>query len=552
MVETKANPDAPAFAPWAGSWRWTLLLVLGVTALRLIWLAFMSPYALAEDEAHYWEWSRRLDLSYYSKGPGIAWTIWLSTQALGDTVLGVRALGPVFGAITAISVAALSRAVFKDRRVAFFSATLVLLVPAYQLTSLLMTIDGPYLACWSLGALLAHRAMIGRSKRAWAGLGLVLGVGFLFKYTILLLPVGLVAFAIVHRKRLARPALSGVAIGVALFVLSVLPVVIWNAREGFPTIRHLLGHVGVAGGDIPLIEGCDRRGGFPGLTTLEFLGTQAAIIGPALGLAAMAIARTWRTRPARRSPGVLLLVWISLPILVFYLLVTLRTEGEANWPIAGYLTLLPLAARAAVRGMDRLVQVRGVWKREGRAGRPPRNIRHVLWHASLVMGLVAGFGLVLLDPISRLPGAAGEVARLDRVRRGPRLAQNVRDRLEELRAETGLEPFVIGSHYGRVSLLAFEMPRLGEDAELFCASAVLPSFPDEGMCPGRKTQYDLWSETDLRNPDVIERLRGRPAVLLGARRRQWQGGFAEVSQMQEDGREQDRVTFVGYGFRGFE
>src|SRR4030065_537893 len=45
---------------------------------------------LSPDEAHYWEWSRRLDLSYYSKGPLIAYLIFLSTSLLGDNVLGVR------------------------------------------------------------------------------------------------------------------------------------------------------------------------------------------------------------------------------------------------------------------------------------------------------------------------------------------------------------------------------------------------------------------------------------------------------------------------------
>ncbi len=552
MGHTGANSGQ--FAPWARSWRWTVALVLGVTVLRLLWLAYISPYAFSEDEAHYWEWSRRLDLSYYSKGPGIAWTIWLSTGVFGDRVFGVRALSPVFGAVTALGAGALARQVFGDRRVAFVAAAMVLLIPAYQLTSLLMTIDGPYLACWIVASVFAHRALVGGSSRAWWGLGLALGVGFLFKYTILLLVVGLVLFALIHRPRLARQNASAVLIGLGLFVLCLLPVVVWNAREGYPTVRHLLGHLGVAGGDIPTPEGCGGRDGFFGLATLEFMATQAAIIGPALALAALAIVRTLRQKPFERRIGVLLCVWLAMPILVFYLLVTLVSDAEANWAIAGYLTLLPLAARAAIRGMDRLLHKRRRWRRKDLPGRPPANLRHVLWHATIAFGLVSGFGLVLLDPISRIAGdgAAGELLSLDRVRRGPRLAQHVRDRLDAIREQTGQEPFVVGSHYGRVSLLAFELARLGVEADLYCASAVLASFPEEGLCPGRRTQYDLWSETDLRDPAVIERLRGRPAVLLGATRRQWLEAFDEVSELLEDGREQDRVTFVGYGFRGFE
>ena len=46
---------------------------------RSAWAAWPSwpgvDLDLSPDEAHYWEWSRRLDLSYYSKGPLIAYLI---------------------------------------------------------------------------------------------------------------------------------------------------------------------------------------------------------------------------------------------------------------------------------------------------------------------------------------------------------------------------------------------------------------------------------------------------------------------------------------------
>src|SRR5262249_33116461 len=58
-------------------------LILGVAAARLAYLAGDCPLDLASDEAHYWDWSRHLDWSYYSKGPLVAWLIRLSCDLFG-------------------------------------------------------------------------------------------------------------------------------------------------------------------------------------------------------------------------------------------------------------------------------------------------------------------------------------------------------------------------------------------------------------------------------------------------------------------------------------
>ena len=60
-----------------------------MTSIRL-WYLQQGYLELSPDEAHYWEWSRRLDWSYYSKGPFVAYLIALSTAIGGATELFVR------------------------------------------------------------------------------------------------------------------------------------------------------------------------------------------------------------------------------------------------------------------------------------------------------------------------------------------------------------------------------------------------------------------------------------------------------------------------------
>src|SRR4051794_10438605 len=59
------------------------VLILGAAGLHLAYLGYHCPLDLAPDEAHYWDWARHLDWSYYSKGPLVAWLIRASCELVG-------------------------------------------------------------------------------------------------------------------------------------------------------------------------------------------------------------------------------------------------------------------------------------------------------------------------------------------------------------------------------------------------------------------------------------------------------------------------------------
>ena len=91
-------------------------LVLALLVARIGWHALFSDLTLVEDEAHYWEWARHPDWSYYSKGPGVAWIIALSTRLFGDTEWAVRLPAAISAAIGMLGAAAAARWAFPDRR----------------------------------------------------------------------------------------------------------------------------------------------------------------------------------------------------------------------------------------------------------------------------------------------------------------------------------------------------------------------------------------------------------------------------------------------------
>src|SRR5215475_5736954 len=151
-----APPDSVANV---AKWRWralAVILILGATALRLAYLARDCPLDLAPDEAHYWDWSRHLDWSYYSKGPLIAWLIRLSctlfgpwsVSLTGNEMLAVRLPAVLCGGLLLLSLYVLTLQVFGSDRLALGVLALGLTFPVIAAGSSLMTIDAPYTCCW--------------------------------------------------------------------------------------------------------------------------------------------------------------------------------------------------------------------------------------------------------------------------------------------------------------------------------------------------------------------------------------------------------------------
>src|ERR1700684_620612 len=126
-MEDLAEPDVSPRYRWIA-----FALIAGATMLRLTYLAWQCPLDLAPDEAHYWDWSRHLDWSYYSKGPLVAYLIhgscllledW-SRQWTGTATLAVRAPAVLCGSLLLLSLYVLTVQVY--RREALAAAVVLL------------------------------------------------------------------------------------------------------------------------------------------------------------------------------------------------------------------------------------------------------------------------------------------------------------------------------------------------------------------------------------------------------------------------------------------
>jgi undecaprenyl-diphosphatase len=120
--------------------------------------------------------------------------------------------------------------------------------------------------------------------------------------------------------KLLRTSGPYLALIVSLAVFS--PVILWNAANGWVTMKHTAGQAHVAEGLRISAE-----------SFFEFIGAQIGVITPVLFiLVAIAL---WRLRKDKEGA---FLFWFSMPTIVFFILKSLQGKVQANWALPGYAT----------------------------------------------------------------------------------------------------------------------------------------------------------------------------------------------------------------------
>ena len=160
-----------------------ILILISVTLIRIFSLT-VSPIELSVDEAQYWDWSRKLDLGYFTKPPLIAWTIALSTTIFGNEEWAIRLSSPIFHFLTSLIL-------WKCGQIAFgfnagrVAALIWIFTPAASLGSFIISTDTPLILFWSLSLLFLFKLLNYNSYKLAFLTGISIGLAFLSKYAAL-------------------------------------------------------------------------------------------------------------------------------------------------------------------------------------------------------------------------------------------------------------------------------------------------------------------------------------------------------------------------------
>src|SRR5213594_2833843 len=297
--------------------RAVFFFILALTAIRLSLLATTD---LEFDEAHYWMWSERLAPAYFSKGPAIAFVMRASTAVFGTNEFGVRFFSPIPAAGTSLLLFYFARRLF-NATAAMWAVIALNVTPIFNVGGFLMTIDALSVFFW-LAAMFTFWLAVEKSPNFswyWPLTGLLIGLGFLSKYTNALELVSIVlvlALAPRLRQEFARPGLYSL---LGVFALCTVPPIIWNQQHAWVTLGHLRSRGSL-----------DHGFGFRPVEVLSFLGQHFLVYSPFLFLAlAWGVIASWRR--VNQHFKVLFLMWFGLPVFLFYLLLSVNKAAAPNW-----------------------------------------------------------------------------------------------------------------------------------------------------------------------------------------------------------------------------
>ncbi|OGC12341.1 hypothetical protein A3K48_07810 [candidate division WOR-1 bacterium RIFOXYA12_FULL_52_29] len=296
-------------------------LLLLITIATFFRLALGILFPLTADESYYWLWARHLNLSYVDHPPMIALINYLTT--FGQPNLLTLRLGAALISLgVALLIYFISLEAF-NRRVAFWSTALFLLLPHYLVIWLTQFVELPLAIFWALAVWLMVKIVKTQQKYYWYLLGIVVGLGTLSKYTMILFWPALLLFFIVspaNRFWLKRKQ-PYLCLGLSLGLFS--PVLVWNSRLDWVSFSFHGAKVGTSVW-------------FSGL--LPFIGDQLVHFTPFLLFALVPVfAYSLKKNDLSR-----LLFSFSFPIILLFLLLSVKVKVWAHWPSIGYLAALPL------------------------------------------------------------------------------------------------------------------------------------------------------------------------------------------------------------------
>lgn len=487
-------------------------VLLAIFLTNVCFLTFNCPISLAEDEAYYWDWSRRLDLSYYSKGPLVAYLIRASCAVFGDVMPAVRLPAMLIVVGTGVVTYALTLRMFRSDRLALAAVLMGLLPPISAARGIVMTIDPPLYFFWAAATFFAYVAVFEKRRLAWVGVGVAVGLGLLAKFSMSLWFLGLATWFVSDRRsrrQLKRPMLW---VGILLALTFTTPMVLWNLRHGWLTAYHVSHNIGL---------GPASR--FSIGYVIDFWTGQPGVIGPVLFVLVAAACLTAIRSSASSGGGedvcrsdavrrrMTFLLCMGLPAFAAVFVASFRTNPGANWVAPAYFSLLILTTWVVARKLS--ANANG-W----------RALVNLSIFSSLVLIFFAYRSESLYTLYGNLAprlGLPDETVRVDptaRLRGWEEFGELLGRELDAL----GHGAFILTDTYPHAAQAAFHTP--GQPMTYFAGSYFCD--PRHGRA---LSQYDMWSDRDLDQ----ERLRRRDAIYVGEMHDELREAFDAVEALPD-------------------
>jgi len=313
---------------------WALILAFGLAHLVLAVVLPLTP-----QEAYYWLWSRDLAWSYFDHPPLVAWSIAAATAVFGPSSWAIKLAAVGWSLAFSVVWARLVIDIGGSRSSAFWTLLALNLIGIVAAYGVVIAPDAPLIFAWAAVTWTVLKATRTGETRWWLLAGLALGLGFLAKYTaVLLVPaVGIYLVLSPDQRHWLRRPQPWLALIIAVIVFT--PVIAWNAQHDWASFA---------------FQSTQRAVGMDQWRMrylLQMLGTQFIVATPYLFVLALATwwtaMRGWRELFADDT-RLLLVASATVPLLLFAF-ASLRSLVKPNWLAPVYPPLIVLALHAQLK-----------------------------------------------------------------------------------------------------------------------------------------------------------------------------------------------------------
>jgi Dolichyl-phosphate-mannose-protein mannosyltransferase len=322
----------------------TILLAVLAAVSFVAHMLVAGNYGYFRDELYYIADGRHLQAGYVDQPLLIGWLAALLRVTIGNGLVAIHLIPALACAAIIVITGLMARELGGSRVAQLVAGLAAFFTLIFLATGSVFSMDVLDQLWWTLISLILLRLLRRNAPRLWLLVGVVLAVALLTKLTILFFGLALfLALLVTPERRFLRTRWPWLASGIAS--LGLLPYLIWNAQNGWPTWAFWHHYGGI------------------GTNPLDFLAAQVGLMNPiAVPLAVAGLVFYFRKTGARyRLLGwtfVFLYVILTLLRLKVYFLAPaypilfapgavmferLRLRSWLAWVRPAYIALLALA-----------------------------------------------------------------------------------------------------------------------------------------------------------------------------------------------------------------
>jgi hypothetical protein len=232
--------------------------------LFLLHLPVLTRYGYFHDELYFIACGNHPAWGYVDHAPLVPWIARLMTSLFGESLFALRLPSLAAMALAVFLAGLLARKLGGGRLGQALACLGMITAPVFLRTGNMLCLPAIEPLFWLLASILVVRIVQEDDPRLWIWVGLVVGLGLLNKHSMAFFGFGLAAGMLLTplRKHFKSPWLYA---GGALALLIILPNLLWQLRNGWPTLHFIMKL---------------KAGVMSGISALQFLAGQLLYLGP--------------------------------------------------------------------------------------------------------------------------------------------------------------------------------------------------------------------------------------------------------------------------------